>query len=67
MAGCRASTWAADAALATRTEIVVPIRIEDAYHAQIDVDSHPPAAFDAVDREALETLALAMGQRLAEF
>jgi GAF domain-containing protein len=50
--------------LETRSEIVVPIRARGAYRAQIDVDSHVPAAFDAIDREALETLAGAMGSRL---
>lgn len=51
--------------LETRSEIVVPIRVGGRYVAQIDVDSHAPAAFDTVDREALEALAERMGARLA--
>jgi GAF domain-containing protein len=50
--------------LETRSEIVVPIRVRGRYRAQIDVDSHTPAAFDAVDREALERLADEMGAAL---
>ncbi len=50
--------------LDTRAEIVVPIRVRGAYHAQIDVDSHTAAAFDAVDRKALEAIAGRLGQRI---
>lgn len=52
--------------LETRSEIVVPIRVRGVYHAQIDVDSHTPAAFDEVDRRALEEIAKRMGNRLAD-
>jgi len=52
--------------LDTRSEIVVPIRVRGAYQAQIDVDSNTMAAFDEVDRRALEELALAIGNRLGE-
>jgi GAF domain-containing protein len=52
--------------LETRSEIVVPVRVRGAYRAQIDVDSHIVAAFDEVDRRALEGLALAMGERLGQ-
>ena len=51
--------------LDTRSEIVVPIRVRGVYRAQIDVDSHTPAAFDAVDRRRLEALAERLGARLA--
>ena len=50
--------------LDTRSEIVVPIRVRGAYHAQIDVDSHTLNAFDAADQEALEALAERIGRRL---
>lgn len=52
--------------LGTRSEIVVPIRVRGSYRSQIDVDSHTVAAFDDLDRRALEELALAMGNRLGE-
>lgn len=52
--------------LSTRSEIVVPIRIRGVYRSQIDVDSHQVAAFDAVDRAALEDLARQVGSRLEE-
>lgn len=48
----------------TRSEIVVPIRVRGAYHAQIDVDSHTVAAFDAVDRDRLLRIAGLMGARI---
>lgn len=50
--------------LDTRSEIVVPIRVRGAYHAQIDVDSHTAGAFDAVDREHLEQVAALVGARI---
>ena len=48
----------------TKSEIVVPIRVRGSYRAQIDVDSHTAAAFDAVDRSALEDLAERMARRI---
>ena len=51
---------------AARSEIVVPLR--DAagdIFAVLDVDSHEPAAFDAVDREELEKLAGRLGHGLS--
>lgn len=50
----------------TRAEIVVPIRVRGAYHAQIDVDSHTLSAFDATDRDNLELLAAHIGARLEQ-
>jgi GAF domain-containing protein len=47
----------------TRSEIVVPILAGERVLAVLDVDSDLPAAFDDVDRKALETLALELGRR----
>jgi GAF domain-containing protein len=42
---------------AARSEIVIPLRdVAGAVFGVLDVDSHEPAAFDAVDREELEKL-----------
>jgi GAF domain-containing protein len=49
----------------TRSEIVIPVRAKGVYRAQIDVDSHRPAAFDDLDRRRLEALAERLGARLA--
>jgi len=40
----------------TRSEVVVPLVANDRVLAVLDVDSDDPAAFDEVDRAALETL-----------
>jgi L-methionine (R)-S-oxide reductase len=42
----------------TRSEIVVPISYEGQVVGEIDVDSDRPAAFDADDREFLESVAV---------
>jgi GAF domain-containing protein len=42
---------------ATKSEIVVPIRVGARVVAVLDVDSHEPAAFDAVDERALARVA----------
>ena len=48
-----------------RSEIVVPIRDTDGQLiAVLDVDSHQPAAFDEIDREELESLAVVIGEAL---
>jgi GAF domain-containing protein len=48
----------------TRSEIVVPVLTPDGrLLAVLDVDSDRPAAFDALDREALEDLCRALGRR----
>lgn len=49
----------------TRSEIVVPILHEGRVLGEIDVDSDEAAAFDARDRALLESLAAALGERLA--
>jgi GAF domain-containing protein len=47
--------------LETKSEIVVPIRANDAVIGEIDIDSHDLAAFSAQDREFLETCATIVG------
>lgn len=48
----------------TRSEIVVPVLGPDGrLVAVLDVDSDAPAAFDAVDQEALESLCDELGRR----
>lgn len=42
----------------TRSEIVVPISYEGGVVGEIDIDSDRPAAFDANDRELLESVAV---------
>jgi len=49
----------------TRSEIVVPILYEGRVLGEIDIDSDAPAAFGAVDRELLETVAERLARRLA--
>ena len=52
--------------VSTRSEIVVPVCGEDgSLLAVLDVDSDLPAAFDEVDREALEALCASLGRRYA--
>lgn len=43
--------------LETKSEIVVPIRVNDAMVGEIDIDSHDLAVFSAQDREFLEKCA----------
>jgi L-methionine (R)-S-oxide reductase len=47
--------------LETRSEIVVPIRANDAVVGEIDIDSHDLAAFSAQDKEFLEKCAAVVG------
>jgi L-methionine (R)-S-oxide reductase len=50
----------------TRSEIVVPVLAPDGrVLAVLDVDPDAPAAFDEVDREALEALCADLGRRFA--
>ncbi len=50
----------------TRSEIVVPVLTpKGQVLAVLDVDSNAPAAFDEVDREALEALCVELGRRYA--
>jgi GAF domain-containing protein len=48
--------------LETRSEIVVPIRVNDAVAGEIDIDSHELAAFSPEDRDFLETCAAIVGK-----
>lgn len=51
----------------TLSEIVVPVLTpEGAVLAVLDVDSNAPAAFDEVDREALESLCAMLGARYSQ-
>ena len=45
----------------TKSEIVVPIRAHGRVIGEIDIDSHTPAAFSAIDRGFLEQAALIVG------
>ena len=45
----------------TKSEIVVPIRAHGRVVGEIDIDSHTPAAFSAIDRSFLEQAALIVG------
>jgi GAF domain-containing protein len=45
----------------TKSEIVVPIRAHGHVIGEIDIDSHTPAAFSAIDRCFLEQAALIVG------
>lgn len=47
----------------TRSEIVVPVLAGPTLLGVLDVDSNAAAAFDEVDREALESLCLMLGAR----
>jgi GAF domain-containing protein len=47
--------------LLTKSEIVVPIRAHGRVIGEIDIDSHTPAAFSAIDRGFLEEAALIVG------
>jgi L-methionine (R)-S-oxide reductase len=47
--------------LETRSEIVVPIRANDAVVGEIDIDSHDLAAFSAQDKEFLEKCVAIVG------
>lgn len=51
---------------AARSELVVPLVDGDGrVFAVLDIDSHHPAAFDDVDREAIEQLALRISPHLS--
>lgn len=49
----------------TRSEIVVPIRVNDAVVGEIDIDSHDRAAFSQEDRDFLEECAAIVGDFIA--
>ena len=50
----------------TRSEIVVPIRVEDRIVGEIDIDSHELNAFGPEDRNFLEQCAEVVGQFLGK-
>ena len=45
----------------TKSEIVVPIRVNDTVVGEIDIDSHDLAAFSADDKKFLEKCAVIVG------
>ena len=51
--------------LETRSEIVVPIVRDGRVFGEIDIDSDRAAAFDARDRALVESLAVALAEKLA--
>jgi len=48
--------------LETKSEIVVPIRVNGQVTGEIDIDSHEPAAFSEQDKEFLEKCAAIVGR-----
>jgi L-methionine (R)-S-oxide reductase len=50
--------------IATKSEIVVPIRMQDKVVGELDIDSHTPAAFNADDRRLVEHCATLVGRYL---
>jgi GAF domain-containing protein len=48
----------------TRSEIVVPIFVQEKVVGELDIDSHTPAAFTGADREFLEEAARIVGSYL---
>jgi GAF domain-containing protein len=46
----------------TKSEIVVPIRVNGKIVGEIDIDSHEPAAFHADDKAFVEAWALVIGE-----
>jgi L-methionine (R)-S-oxide reductase len=50
--------------IATKSEIVVPIRMQDKVVGELDIDSHTPAAFTADDRQLVEHCAALVGRYL---
>jgi L-methionine (R)-S-oxide reductase len=49
----------------TKSEIVVPIMLNDDVLGELDIDSDKPAAFDSVDRALLEHVAALLAPRIA--
>jgi L-methionine (R)-S-oxide reductase len=50
--------------IATKSEIVVPIRMQDKVVGELDIDSHTPAAFTEDDRRLVEHCAALVGRYL---
>ena len=48
----------------TKSEIVVPVRVQDKIVGELDIDSHTPAAFTAADRRLVEHCAALVGRYL---
>src|SRR5437763_11622312 len=50
--------------IATKSEIVVPVRVKDKVVGELDIDSHTPAAFTGEDRRLVEHCAALVGRYL---
>ncbi|MDP9269284.1 MAG: GAF domain-containing protein [Acidobacteriota bacterium] len=50
--------------VATKSEIVAPVRVNDRVVGELDIDSHTPAAFTAEDRRLVEHCAALVGRYL---
>jgi L-methionine (R)-S-oxide reductase len=50
--------------VATKSEIVVPVRVKDIVVGELDIDSHTRAAFTAEDRRLVERCAALVGEYL---
>ena len=57
VADVRAETNYLACSVKVRSEIVVPLFVDNAFVAELDIDSHTPNAFAPEDREMLETIA----------
>lgn len=50
----------------TKSEMVVPIKMDGSVVAEIDIDSDTPSAFDEQDKHLIETVADRLGSRIEE-
>lgn len=50
----------------TKSEMVVPIKLESEVIAEIDIDSDTPSAFEGDDRDLMESVADRIGKRVGE-
>lgn len=50
----------------TKSEMVVPIKLDSEVIAEIDIDSDTPSAFEGDDKELIESVADRIGKRVGE-
>jgi putative methionine-R-sulfoxide reductase with GAF domain len=50
----------------TKSEMVVPIKLDGEVIAEIDIDSNTPSAFEEDDKELLESVAARLGKKIGE-
>lgn len=50
----------------TKSEMVVPIKLDSEVVAEIDIDSDTPSAFEGDDKELMESVADLIGRRIGE-